>query len=180
MGVVAHIHNLHLTYLVDGETIVAVVENRGYIKYIVEVRIERILPSHERHKPRRVVENGPCVLKRVALREITAPFVRIQRKVETAVGTASAHERSIGKIEITVVQRPFLIYPDLIVRLSQCLSKRPDTPVVIGIFQGSRGTLVDSDVTRDISEAVVFLPTHAPGRTDFRMNGVRTVFQGFP
>ena len=46
MRIVAHVHNLHLTYLVDGEAVLAVVEDGREVEHTVQHDIEPVVPTH--------------------------------------------------------------------------------------------------------------------------------------
>ena len=74
VGVVTHVHNLHLANLVDDTTVVAVIEHWRYIEHRVEHLVEVLLATHEIDESLRVVEYRPCVVPTVALGEGIAPF----------------------------------------------------------------------------------------------------------
>ena len=56
VSIVTHIHNLHLTYLVNCKAVIAVVKMRRYVKHLVQICIECIIPSHKCDKSCRIVE----------------------------------------------------------------------------------------------------------------------------
>ena len=57
VGVVSHVHHLHLPDLVDREAVVAVVEERRDCEYAVEHPGEDLVPSHQVDQALRVVEH---------------------------------------------------------------------------------------------------------------------------
>ena len=180
MGVVAHIHYLHLTDFVNSEAVVAVVEDGWHFEYAIERCDELLFASHKANQPLRVVEYGPSVLKGVSFREISTPFVWIERKGEVSVGFASAHKPGFFQVESPIVPSSFLKRLQLLFLLSQGLSQLVYTPVVVGVFEGSRRAFVNAYVARHIAQLVVFLPAQATCRRDFGMNGIGIAYHRFP
>ena len=106
VGVVAHIHHLHLADLMDHAAIVALVEQRRHIEDRVQHRHEFFTATHQVDKTLRVVEHAPGVVPAVAFGEGIAPFQRRERSLETAVGVAAAHQAAFLVEDILVVQSP--------------------------------------------------------------------------
>ena len=63
VGIVAHIHDLHLTDLVDDEAIVAVVEDGREGEDAVKLASESLIPAHEIDEPLHVMEDRPAVVE---------------------------------------------------------------------------------------------------------------------
>ena len=62
VGIVTHVHNLHLTDLVDGKAIVAVIKHGRQGKYRVEHLIKGCLTTHQVDESLWVVEYRPGVM----------------------------------------------------------------------------------------------------------------------
>ena len=56
VGIVAHIHNLHLAYLMNHSTIIALIKYWWYAENRVEHRREIVFSAHKGHQSCRVVE----------------------------------------------------------------------------------------------------------------------------
>ena len=79
VGVVAHVHNLHLPDFVNRTAIVAVIEMRRDVEYGIHHLAERLFPAHQVNEAGRVVEYRPGIVQAVALREVAAPLERAER-----------------------------------------------------------------------------------------------------
>ena len=62
MGIVTHIHHLHLTDFVNRETIIAVIENRRYREHRVHHCHKSLLATHEVDKTLGVMEYTPGIM----------------------------------------------------------------------------------------------------------------------
>ena len=169
MRIVTHVHDLHLADLMYHETVVAFVEMRRHGEDAVESLRELVLASHKGHKSLYIMEYRPCIMKRVTLGKVAAPLKRAERTTEIAVLLAAVHETELSIIQIPVIQRIGLVLRELLLRLSESEAELPYAPVVVRILEGTRRTLVDSDVARYISEPVVVVETPASRRLDGRM-----------
>ena len=56
VGIVTHVHDLHLAYLMNCESIVAVIKMRRDFKDFIQIRIEGIIASHKFDKSSRIME----------------------------------------------------------------------------------------------------------------------------
>ena len=157
MGIVTHVHDLHLAYLVDGIAVIAVVKVRRHSKYRVQHLAESLLSAHQVNQALRIVEHAPGVMPAVALGEGVTPFQRAEGRLERPVLEPAAHEFGFGIKHVAVVHRPLGIDLDFTLGLAQCLAQAVDAPVVVGILQRPGHTLVDTDIVGDVTQFVVIL-----------------------
>ena len=146
MGIVTHVHDLHLTDLVDGEAIVTVVKHRRQTKYGVEHLIKGVLASHEVDQSLWVVEDRPCVVPAITLSEGITPFQRIERLHKLSILQFATHQLRLSVEEMLVVQGALAINGNLLLGFTKSLAQLEDTPVVVGVFQGTGSTLPDIQI----------------------------------
>ena len=123
VGVVAHVHHLHLPDLVDREAVVAVVEEGRYTEYAVEHRDEGIVTSHQADQAGGVVEYAPGVMQAVPFGEVSSPFERTERTRETAVPVLPDHQVVLRIEEVAVVEGCLGIRSQLFLALAQGLAE---------------------------------------------------------
>ena len=180
MSVVAHIHHLHLTDLVDREAIVAVVEERRDCEHAVQHGDIFLIPAHQVDESLGIVEDAPGIVEAISLREVPTPFERAERTLEGPVEVLADHQFVLRIVEILVVHRGLRIRGEFLLTLSESLAESVDAPVVISIFEGPGGVLVDLNIARDIAQAVVIFPSHPAGGTYFRMDSVGSMSHSLP
>ena len=105
VGVVAHIHNLHLTDLVDDEAIVAVIEDGWEGEDAVKLASKSLIPAHEINESLHVMKDGPAIVERITFSEGISPLVDGERGLEGAILPAPAHPADAGIVELAVVHR---------------------------------------------------------------------------
>ena len=62
MGIVAHIHDLHLSDLMDDEAVVAIIEDGREGEDAVELLSESLVSSHQIDEPLDIMEDRPAVV----------------------------------------------------------------------------------------------------------------------
>ena len=180
VGIVAHVHDLHLADLVDGEAVVTVVEDGGQAEYRVHHLVELSLAAHQVDQSLWVVEHAPGVVPTVALREGIAPFQGVERLCELPVLQSASHQFRLRVEQVLVVHRPLGVDADLLLRLAEGLAQLVDAPVVVGIFERTGGVLVDLHVVGHVAQSVVVFVAQSARGTHFGVNGLRTVHHGLP
>ena len=180
VGVVPHVHDLHLPDLVDRTAVVAVVEERWNSEYAVQHGDIFIVTTHKVDKALGIVEYAPGVVEAVAFGEVASPLERAERSFEGSVHVLAHHQLVFRIIEVPVIHGCLCIRCKLLLALAECLSEGVDAPVVVGIFKGPGSILIDSDIAGDVAETVVILPAEPSGRLDRRVYGVRSVGDGLP
>ena len=180
VGIIAEIHDLHLANLVDGETVVAIVEDWRQVEYGVEHLVEDSVSTHEVDESLRIVEHRPSVVPTVALCEDIAPLQRVVRCLEFAVLLLAAHQLGFWIEEVAVVHGALLIRSQFLRFLAQSLSKLIDAPIIVGIFQRTGSTLVDLYVARHIAQLVVILIACSTRRSDIWVDSIGSMHNGLP
>ena len=161
MSVIAHVHDLHLPYLVDDTPVVTLIEEGWHIEHRVEHLHEDICSTHETYQSHRVVEHRPCVVPCVSLSEGIPPFQRTERRLERPVGVAAAHQKGLFVEYFFIVECPVVERQPLTLVLAQLPAQHIDAPIIVGILQGARHTLIDADVIRHITQFVVLFVAQA-------------------
>ena len=180
MGIVAHIHDLHLANLVNDAAIVALVEQRWHVEDGVEHLDKHIASTHQPNQSFGVVEHRPIVVPCVALGESIAPLKRAEWRLERTVVIAAAHEFCLIVEHMAVVERMFAEGLQLVLALTQFLSQLIDTPIVVGILQGACHALVDAHIVGHISQSVVVLEAQSAGRRHLWMHMIGTIDDSLP
>ena len=178
--IVAHVHHLHLSDLMDGETIIAIVEDRRKLEYGVEHLVESVFTTHEAHQALRVVEYRPGVVPSIALGEGITPLQWIEGSLELSIQQSAAHQTALLVEHFLIVLSTLGKRLQLLLRFAQGFTKLIDTPVVVSILQGASHALIDLHIIRHIAQLVVILITITTCRVDFRMNSVGTMHHCLP
>ena len=152
MGILAHVHHLHLTHLVyyPAAADVGIDHEDG-----IEHAVEHVFAAHQIDESLRVVEDTPAPVPAVALGEGAAPCRRIERSLESAVGFLAAHEVERVVEHVLIVHRVLIILLQLLVRFAQSLAESIYAPVVVSILE-SAGNALAVLVARHITKLVVF------------------------
>src|SRR3546814_8202349 len=122
-------------------------------------------PAHQVDQPLHVLHDRPLIMDGVPFREGIAPFVRIERRLPRSVLVAAANPAALGIVELAVILRLPRVFLG-IGRLAQRLRHLRDREIGGGIFQRTRGILVDADIVRHVAELVVIFDALAPDRAD--------------
>ena len=155
MCIIAHIGDFHFPNFVNDVAVITVVEYGRQGKYGIKHPDKGLLASHQVYQTLYVVEYGPSVVPTVSFGEGIAPFKRIERRLEFAVGISSAHQFGVGVEYVAVIPASLFIEFQLVGGTAQFLSHAVDTPVVVGILQCSGYIFVDFHIIGDISQLVI-------------------------
>src|SRR5690606_20702499 len=147
--------------------------------YRIHHRIEHVVSSHQANKPLRVVEHAKAPMPAVTLTKRPAPVSRVEIGIKYTAFVTPRHEPTLGKVDVLVIHRALGIYTDFTFRLTQCLAKRIDGPVVVGVFQGTCRTVPDVYIGWHVTELVVVFVTHTAGCRTFEVI-IGSMLQGFP
>ncbi len=180
VGIVAHVHHGHLADFVDREAVIAVVIERRNGKYGVEHGVHSVRAAHESGQPVRVVKHRPCVVPRVAFREVAAPFQRRERQSERSVGATAAHERCRWEENIAVVAGTAGIRLQFAGGAAESESKTVDAPVVVGILQRAGHAFIDANIARHVAQTVIVVETETARGAHRRMLGIGPVDDTLP
>ena len=178
--IVAHVHHLHLSDFMDGESIIAIIEDWRQEEYRVEHLVESVFTTHEAHQALRVVEYRPGVVPSIALGEGITPLQRIERSLELSILQTTTHQTTLLVEYFLIVLSTLSKRLQLFLRFAQGFTKLIDTPVVVSILQGASHALIDLHIVRHIAQLVVILITMTTCRVDLRMNGVGTMYHCLP
>ena len=178
--IVAHVHHLHLSDFMDGESIIAIIEDRRKLEYGVEHLVESVFTTHEAHQALRVVEYRPGVVPSIALGEGITPLQRIERSLELSILQTTTHQTTLLVEYFLIVLSTLSKRLQLFLRFAQGFTKLIDTPVIVSILQGASHALIDLHIVRHIAQLVVILITMTTCRVDLRMNGVGTMYHCLP
>ena len=155
--VVAHCHHSHFTYLMYGESVVAVVVCGRECEYRVEHLYELLPSTHQVYEALHVVEYRPCVVPAVALGEVASPLKRREVLLKISIALASAHQVVLLAEQVAVVECALFEFTYLLLGASDGLCHLQYAPVVVGILQRACGTLMYLYVAGNVSQAVVLL-----------------------
>ena len=123
------------------------------------------------------MEYGPGIMPAVSFSERSPPFHRIEVLREVAVAVFAAHQAVRSIEQVLIVLAAFLVDVQFRCGSAQFFPHLIDTPVIVGVFKGTGGTL--TDIGRYISQFIVFLVAHAAGRRNRGMLVVCSMQQTF-
>ena len=105
MGILSHVHHLHLTLLVYHAVLCHGGHDKGRVHHAVKV----VAAAHKVDKSLWVVEHTPCPMPGVAFGEGAAPVGWCERRLKLSLRVLAAHEVERWVKHVAVVHGPLSI-----------------------------------------------------------------------
>ena len=134
MGIITHVHNLHLTNFVYHLTIIAVVEHRWESENRVEHGRESFVAAHQRDKGLGVMKYRPRVMPAVSLGENIAPLQWVVRFLPLTILLSATHQVKFLAEKVAIVLRTAFKLGPFFLWFAQRLTQLGNAPVVVSIF----------------------------------------------